>query len=745
MHRNLTIVLFFIFPISQLCAQQSYSPFLEELQTADWLIQPVNQKAGVYYTADKKGIILYNGLTKRTFTLAPGFACIDYKNMSNGQQLLRSVQPEAKLTIDDSAYNVGGLYGQTENAYLLPSWINSFTTNNAGFVYKNFSVSDMQPFLNWKCTTWAFNKKQATGKMLTIYFEGNREAVKNITVEIKYEIYDGLPLITKSLVIKNNSNKAVKLNRVINEVLGVVEEGSAVVGSEEKMAKQHGIYIESNYAFNNSMNYNESDQTTHWQKDTTYTSQVNYNLTTPCLLQVYAENAPGIALQPGETFHSIRTNELLLDSYDRERRGLMVQQMYRTVAPWTTQNPIFMHLVSKNDEEVYNAIDQCAATGYEALILSFGSHCKMEDTSAANIQHWKKIAGYAHSKNILIGCYSLFSSRHISDSDDVINPATGKPGGAFFGNAPCYGSKWGLTYRDKIKYFFAQTDFNIWENDGPYPGDICASTTHPGHKDKDDSQWRQMEIQKELYHWLNERGVYINAPDWYILDGTNKLPLGYREANFSLPRDQQKILNRQNIFDGTWEKTPSMGWGFVPLTVYQGGGAEAVLEPLSAHLKDYEQLMMQYYGAGIQACYRGPRLYDNDTTKATVIKVINWYKQHRGILNSSVIHLRRADGRDWDGWMHINPSLKEKALVMLFNPTKEKITRNIKLPLYYAGLNNKASISIMGAPAVTMQLDRSYNISLPVTLNAGEYKWIVIEQNGFNEAHTNQLQHAAGH
>jgi hypothetical protein len=155
--------------------------------------------------------------------------------------------------------------------------------------------------------------------------------------------------------------------------------------------------------------------------------------------------------------------------------------------------------------------------------------------------------------------------------------------------------------------------------------------------------------------------------------------------------------------------------------------------------------MMQYYGAGIQACYRGPRLYDNDTTKATVIKVINWYKQHRGILNSSVIHLRRADGRDWDGWMHINPSLKEKALVMLFNPTKEKITRNIKLPLYYAGLNNKASISIMGAPAVTMQLDRSYNISLPVTLNAGEYKWIVIEQNGFNEAHTNQLQHAAGH
>jgi hypothetical protein len=406
----------------------------------------------------------------------------------------------------------------------------------------------------------------------------------------------------------------------------------------------------------------------------------------------------------------------------------MIQKMYSTVAPWTTQNPIFMHLVSKNDDEVYNAINQCAATGYEALIMSFGSHCHMEDTSAANIERWKKIADYAHSKNILIGAYSLFSSRKISDSDDVIDAVTGKPdAGAFFGNAPCFGSKWGLTYRNKIKYFFAQTGFNIWENDGPYPGDICASAMHPGHKDKDDSQWKQWEIQTELYHWLNERGIYINAPDWYVLDGTNKLPLGYREVNFSLSREQQKIINRQNIFDGTWEKTPSMGWGFVPLTKYQGGDADAVLEPLSEHLKDYVQLMMQYYGAGVQACYRGPRLYDNEETKQAVIKVINWYKEYRDILNSSIIHLRRADGRDWDGWMHVNPSLKQKALVMLFNPTKEKLTRNIKLPLYYTGVKNTALVSINGVTATTYKLNRNYEIELPVTLNAEEYKWIVIE------------------
>jgi hypothetical protein len=121
-------------------------------------------------------------------------------------------------------------------------------------------------------------------------------------------------------------------------------------------------------------------------------------------------------------------------------------------------------------------------------------------------------------------------------------------------------------------------------------------------------------------------------PDWYFLDGTHKIGIGYREVNFSLSRAQQKILNRQNIYDGTIEKTGPMSWGFVPLTRYQGGDASSVLEPLSEHLVDYEQLMVQYYGAGVQACYRGPRLYDTEQTRQLVEKTINWYKKYRDIL-----------------------------------------------------------------------------------------------------------------
>ncbi|ULT25641.1 hypothetical protein KUH03_01110 [Sphingobacterium sp. E70] len=67
----------------------------------------------------------------------------------------------------------------------------------------------------------------------------------------------------------------------------------------------------------------------------------------------------------------------------------------------------------------------------------------MEDTTAGNLVALKKLADYAHSKNIKIGAYSLFSSRKISEADDIINPKTGKTGGTFFGNAPCFGSNWG--------------------------------------------------------------------------------------------------------------------------------------------------------------------------------------------------------------------------------------------------------------------------------------------------------------
>ena len=69
-----------------------------------------------------------------------------------------------------------------------------------------------------------------------------------------------------------------------------------------------------------------------------------------------------------------------------------------------------------------------------------------------------------------------------------------------------------------------------------------------------------------LYQWMRSEGIYLRVPDYYYLNGANEAGMGYREVNWSLPRLEQQIHTRQNIFDGTWEKTPSMGWFFVPLS-----------------------------------------------------------------------------------------------------------------------------------------------------------------------------------
>ena len=70
----------------------------------DWLVKPINTKANVYQTEKEGDLVLYNGLVRRSFRVAPNFACYDFQNMSSSQQLLRAIRPEAKLIIDGKAY-----------------------------------------------------------------------------------------------------------------------------------------------------------------------------------------------------------------------------------------------------------------------------------------------------------------------------------------------------------------------------------------------------------------------------------------------------------------------------------------------------------------------------------------------------------------------------------------------------------------------------------------------------------------
>jgi hypothetical protein len=583
--------------------------------------------------------------------------------------------------------------------------------------------------LNGTGTDAGADKTDVRLRIIKVAWRGAEQAAPVVpradlpVVDVHYEIYDGIPLISKWVSVTNPGQKTVRLNTVVTEILAAVEPESYVGGRPGNWINPRpDIYVESDYAMAGDGNPRTANRVVHWKPDPLYKTQVQYDRSMPCLLECHPERGPDQEIAPGGRFESFRVFELLFDGGDRERNSLAQRKMYRTIAPWVTQNPILMHVRSAKPEAVKLAIDQCANVGFEMVIMTFGSGFNFESRDPKYQAQIKELADYARSKGIALGAYSLLASRGAGTPADNTQGAP-----TAFGLMPCLGAKWGIEYLEQLKNFMAYAGLELLEHDGSYPGDACAATTHPGHRGLDDSQWVMWRAITDLYKWCCANGVYLNIPDWYILNGAPKTYMGYRETNWSLPREYQEIIERQNIFDGTWFKTPSMGWMFVPLTEYHGGGAAATIEPLKEHLPHYEQRLANLFGAGVQACYRGPRLYDAPETEALVKKWVAFYKKHRQVLDADILHLRRADGQDIDYILHVNPAGKEKGLLMVYNPLEQPVSKTLTVPLYYTGLTKTAKVCERDGAAEKYELDREYKIQLPVTVPARGVTWFVFE------------------
>jgi hypothetical protein len=699
-------------------------------EQTDWIIDGQSYKAEVIEKRATQELVLTNGLIQRVFRISPNGATVGFDNLMNGESILRGIKPEARISLDGTTYDVGGLTGQPNYAYLREEWLESMETDPLAMQFTGYAISAPEAPFEWKrsrhhaqASEWppkgvhlSMSYRLPDTSNNTVYGSGN------ITVSVHYELYHGIPVMAKWISVQNDTSKELLVDSFTSEIIAAVEYGSAVETRAHGVEKPN-IHVETDYAFSS---FNVDDANHHvvkWLPDSQYHTQVNYLKLTPCLLEVGPEIGPAATVASGDTFESFRTYVMPYDSYDRERKGLALRKMYRTLAPWTTENPLMMHARFADWDRVKIAIDQASEVGFEMVILTFGSGFNMEDDSEAYLAKMKSYADYARTKGIEIGGYSLLASRKIGDGQDVVMPEGQSP---TFGNSPCIGSNWGQDYFSKLYAFYNRTGFTMLEHDGSYPGDVCMATDHPGHGGLMDSRWRQYATISKFYQWCRSQGIYLNIPDYYYLAGGNKCGMGYREVNWSLPRSQQLIHTRQNIYDGSWEKTPSMGWMFVPLTEYHGGGAAATIEPLNQHLDHYKMMMVSNLGAGVQACYRGPRLFDSEQTKAMVKETIDWFKKYRSVLEGDVIHLRRADGRDLDYWLNVNPKSEVKGMLLVYNPLDRPVTKSIKVPLYYTGLTEKAIVQAETEGPVTYDLDRDFTIQLEVTVDQNHYTWITI-------------------
>lgn len=695
----------------------------------DWLLDASPYRARIQTNATGDELRLENGLMARTFRLAPNAATIGLDNLVTGEALLRGVKPEAVVEIDGRRFEIGGLKGQPNYAFLRPEWIGSLRADPAAFRFVGLEVGQPKERFAWKRVRHHAPdvKWPPSGVHLRMDYDlpsgTNGPASRAIRVSVHYELYDGLPCYSKWLTVSNGTGRTIRIDRFASELLAVVERVAEVDELTDGRMTPN-LHVETDMAFGGMMAAGANRRSFRWLTDPDFHTQVNYEKKTPCLLEIGPDLGPAQELATGGVFESFRAWVLPLENFDRERSGLAVRRMYRTIAPWVTENPLMMHVRSADERTVTNAINQCAEVGFEMVILSFGSGFDLENEKPETLARARQYADYARARGIEIGSYSLLASRRVGGGHDVLMPAGQSP---TFGNSPCLVSSWGTNYFRRLYEFHRDSGFTLLEHDGSYPGDICQSDQHPGHHGLADSRWNQWREIAAFYQWGRQQGLYLNVPDHYFLAGSSKTGMGYRETNWSLEREQQVIHTRQNIFDGTWEKTPSMGWMFVPLTEYQGGGAAATIEPLDEHLDHYERMLCSNLALGVQACYRGPRLYDTERTKSMVKRWVDWFKAHRDILESDLIHGRRADARDLDWMLHVNPSLKEKGLLVVFNPLNQVVAKTLRVNLYYTSLTDAARVSEAGGKAVAFKLNRDYTIHLPVQVAAQGMNWFAIE------------------
>ncbi|MCU0713171.1 MAG: hypothetical protein MUC43_14015, partial [Pirellula sp.] len=260
----------------------------------DWLINGEPFIAQVRHDETNKELVLDNGLIRRSLKLAPNAATVRFENLMTGESLLRGIKPEAVVTIDGIEFAVGGLVGQTNYAFL-PGPETELKAAPNSFKFSHLVMGEIKPRLEWKQirhvpegVAWP-----PRGKHVVLHFVPPSNASnQNVTVEVHYEIYDGLPLLSKWIRVSNNSDQSIVVNRFVSEYLAVVEAESMVELRPANRARSvvpdllPNIHVETDYAMGAMDAKTANAFAVHWELDPQYDTQVSYLRASRCLLRV---------------------------------------------------------------------------------------------------------------------------------------------------------------------------------------------------------------------------------------------------------------------------------------------------------------------------------------------------------------------------------------------------------------------------------------------------------------------------
>lgn len=601
-----------------------------------WVISGEEYKSKISVAGDN--VTLDNGLIRRVVDVKEG--TISLSNPQNGIEYIGEKASDIELTIDSRKID---FYKETE-----------FVKSE-----KISTIADVH-YEPTKCVTEKMPYPAKGEGIKLIYKDAEFE------YHIIYEIFDNIPVICKRLHIINKSGKSVVINRYANDVLRINNDNYSM------------FYGETSYNGGCALNSNR-------------TLSVRYEND---ILRMMFDVGPDADLKAGETFTGLRSYELVHTAKYYEQKMIEVKQMYRHIAPWVLESPFIYHILSDNSFRLRRAMDEISEIGFDSLIQSFGSKVNLESRREGYIKKHKSIYDYGKRKGLDVGGYTLAI---VKDYRPVKGPECNvyaDPKGKIM---RCLATEWSTQYWKDVLNFYDKTGANAIEIDGPYHFYQCEGGETHLHKGLSDSRYLQWKLSTEdIFKQLRERNVYINTPDWMFLNGTNKTGIGYEEIAFSEPRKHQLISSRIYNYKGTFGKIPSMGWSFIPLSVYHGGGKAASFAPLGKNLFDYEWSVFQHVMSGVLPCFRGKRLFDDEKSKSMLKKWVAFYKKYKRVINGITVHFmppvidenNKGRTKDLDCILNVVPNGDVRGVLAVFNQTDREIKKAIKVPLYYANLVN---------------------------------------------------------
>jgi len=140
----------------------------------DWLVKKITQKSGVYRSEDGKDIFLSNGLVTRRIRLSPNVTTVSLKRLSTGEEFLRAARLEAIIELDGQTFNIGGLEGQPNHAFLKEEWLGKMYADPSAFQFSGFETGETEAPFDWeKRSKWMPKDLPwpAPGKSRTLNFK----------------------------------------------------------------------------------------------------------------------------------------------------------------------------------------------------------------------------------------------------------------------------------------------------------------------------------------------------------------------------------------------------------------------------------------------------------------------------------------------------------------------------------------------------------------------------------------------